>query len=813
MGLLDEVATAVAKRGSEIVDLLKSGRADEVTDAMLDMGDPVLNTRLNEYLWNNYDLPMDAVSRAERAKKYPTQDMYSGTGEDFPAFNDAAIYATNNPDLAYTYAPSDGGNIMPLVMRAKHGSPVVNAGGANWNRLTPSMREGGPQEPYLPGILRDPADIAKHGEDILTTRDFEQAAKEQGFSGVTFNDIVDVGGYFSKYFPEGPARDAQRASMKAASEPSRVETRFYPNQVRSRFARFDPRLAHLKNLNAGVAGATAAGAGLLADDNEANAATTAPLRADVTGAGEYSLGYADRLGQLYRVDGGLMTPVGVSTEGITATPDRMEAPPEAQPEPWAIDEALRYYLGPTGIPERLAAVNEMLNPVRGMERAGEASNRMLDPNLGGLERTAAGADMLTEMLGAMLGFGGTKQAVQEAAPAVERGVLDIIDRLNQPGAMPTTYSNPIPGLLADDVAAPSINRLDPDAWKTRILSSIPKSWLDKKYTQPQWHGISNVAANLPPEKMRPVVSSTNTLVPEQPMQIEDLVRLFRSATPAYGDRTIAGVNIEGVGDLTYQDIVRSLGGADFMREMNTGLWANAGPQAQQLADTLLASLKRGEDPALIFTAMGPQSGDFSTMMARSVMNQYDPARIANVPQELIDRYDAAVRAAVPKFRGIKDPNFLEGLKGTDRWNLWQLMDRADYRDAGFPDINLARRSITDERLLDAVPFDTGLTVGKPTGYLLDDAASYTPHPTYPAQLGGEYAGGLGNIPGPLIWRDFFDARRAAGKSPAGDQKSFMGSAGLMRQRLDQQTVDEVRQFMELLQNLSDPTSPFRLWQR
>ena len=250
-----------------------------------------------------------------------------------------------------------------------------------------------------------------------------------------------------------------------------------------------------------------------------------------------------------------------------------------------------------------------------------------------------------------------------------------------------------------------------------------------------------------------------------------------------------------------------------MREMNTGLWANAGPQAQQLADTLLASLKRGEDPALIFTAMGPQSGDFSTMMARSVMNQYDPARIANVPQELIDRYDAAVRAAVPKFRGIKDPNFLEGLKGTDRWNLWKLMDRADYRDAGFPDINLARRSITDERLLDAVPFDTGLTVGKPTGYLLDDAASYTPHPTYPAQLGGEYAGGLGNIPGPLIWRDFFDARRAAGKSPAGDQKSFMGSAGLMRQRLDQQTVDEVRQFMELLQNLSDPTSPFRLWQR
>jgi len=142
---------------------------------------------------------------------------------------------------------------MPLVMRAKHGAPVINAGGANWNRLTPSMREGGPQAPYLSGVLRDPEDIARYGEDILTTRDFELAAKEQGFSGLTFNDIVDVGGYLYKHFPAGPQREAQLASIGRAGQPSTVETRFYPNQVRSRFARFDPRLSHLRNLNAAMA--------------------------------------------------------------------------------------------------------------------------------------------------------------------------------------------------------------------------------------------------------------------------------------------------------------------------------------------------------------------------------------------------------------------------------------------------------------------------------------------------------------------------------------------------------------------------------
>jgi len=270
LSIPDDVAAMLAKqadpavvRGAEIVDLLRSGRSDDVTEEMLDMGDPVLNANLNQYLYRNYDLPMDAASRMARAKQIGHESgLYSGTGEDFTSFNNQAVFATNNPDLAYTYAPRDSGSIMPLTMRAMNGSPVIEAGGANFNRLTPSMRAGGGNAPYLPNILTDQQDIAIYGEDILRTDDIVRAAKAQGFSGVTFNDMVDVGGYFSKYFPDGKLRDDQAESIERAFMPSTIEARMYPNQVRSQFARFDPRLAHLKNLSAAAAGTGLLGIGM-----------------------------------------------------------------------------------------------------------------------------------------------------------------------------------------------------------------------------------------------------------------------------------------------------------------------------------------------------------------------------------------------------------------------------------------------------------------------------------------------------------------------------------------------------------------------
>lgn len=171
---LGGLSDAAAQRGAQVIDMLKSSRAAEVTDEMLDLGDPVLNTRLNEYLFNNYDLPMDAASRAKRAKSMglKTSSLH-GTDVDVQAFN--ATRPGGSPGV-YTSGDTD----------------VADAYARRRNDLT---GEGNPN--YMP-LVQDPKAMNKFGSDYRVTYD--------------------------------------------------------PSSLRSRFARFDPRLSHLRNLSAGIGG-------------------------------------------------------------------------------------------------------------------------------------------------------------------------------------------------------------------------------------------------------------------------------------------------------------------------------------------------------------------------------------------------------------------------------------------------------------------------------------------------------------------------------------------------------------------------------
>ena len=84
----------------------------------------------------------------------------------------------------------------------------------------------------------------------------------------------------------------------------------------------------------------------------------------------------------------------------------------------AISEALRYYLGPTGIPERLGLLAES-TPTAGLERAGTESSRMFAPGLSGWDRMAAAGNMLSETAGAGAGLLGMPAAGRMADDLVE----------------------------------------------------------------------------------------------------------------------------------------------------------------------------------------------------------------------------------------------------------------------------------------------------------------------------------------------------------------------------------------------------------
>jgi len=332
------------------------------------------------------------------------------------------------------------------------------------------------------------------------------------------------------------------------------------------------------------------------------------------------------------------------------------------------------------------------------------------------------------------------------------------------------------------------------SWGDRIEQSTPSAWIDPKYEKPQWHPASKTSMSVPAGEIDPIWADTVRLTDEVPLSIEDWQG--RLITPAYGDRTRAGGELRGYNDTVFDDPVRMLGGRDFMREPETGLWASEKGPMSAKGKAVTRQIEAGENPALVYTAMNSQSGDFSTLMMDAVMNQYNPKVISDDAAKVFD--DRMAKLGVDAWPGSKSSKekineALKNMPGSSRWQVWQEMDKAAYKSGGFPDIGQTRVAITDPELLDVTPFASGLSVGRPRADVSDD--KFVPHPSYSHQIDGDYEGTLGNLPGQLVWRDFFEARRGAGASSASDQRAFMMSSPSIMQRVDQQMIDEISQFI------------------
>jgi ribosomal protein S18 acetylase RimI-like enzyme len=226
------------ERGAQIIDMLTSGRANEITDQMLDMGDPVLNANLNQYLYRNYDLPMDEASRMERAgqmsmdteayKGMPTYTggntyTYTSRGKTLAAEapereilaidapkayylpEKVAGFSSDNPEVANRFQSLfDRGAVYPLRVDTRGMTPI-------------DMR----------GEYAGAAQFDRYGDRGSAEREaFRAAIADQNNNGVMLLNTADEG---TVYIPRNP------------------------QQHRSQFARFDPRLSHLRNLSAGVA--------------------------------------------------------------------------------------------------------------------------------------------------------------------------------------------------------------------------------------------------------------------------------------------------------------------------------------------------------------------------------------------------------------------------------------------------------------------------------------------------------------------------------------------------------------------------------
>ena len=182
-----------------VIDLLKKGRASEVTDDMLSKAD-------DAYLYNNYDLPMDVQSRMARREEMELGgNWFRGVSGTHPPKEYQNW--TNDPREAAGYAA---------------GGALTNTG-ENANIIPAVMRRGG---------VRDAMD------DVYEAFDNDFDVDDMVRGGLAGDD--------AKYaeFLHPPFSGDEEQLVRVVKDPA---------NIRSKFARFDPRLKHLRNLSAGLA--------------------------------------------------------------------------------------------------------------------------------------------------------------------------------------------------------------------------------------------------------------------------------------------------------------------------------------------------------------------------------------------------------------------------------------------------------------------------------------------------------------------------------------------------------------------------------
>ena len=286
-------------------------------------------------------------------------------------------------------------------------------------------------------------------------------------------------------------------------------------------------------------------------------------------------------------------------------------------------------------------------------------------------------------------------------------------------------------------------------------------------------------------------TDTGVLIPRKEIDISELQG--RVLTPAYGDRTYAGKTLEEIAGVKLDQPVDMQGGNQFMRSSGKGIWASEKNAMQNKA----RAMGKMDDPLMVYTSMAGQSGDASKMMSDATLGMIEQSKIT---KKAAKSYDDLIKEKVdPNWVGILNPKvreYVDNMPMTARRELWQQMDKNSFKEIGFPDLGVIRTAITEPALLTTPAFATGRSIGA-----LDSIkTSPSRHKTYSTEVQGKYRGALPvDVPGELIWRDFYEkmAKRYAETGKVNRQRAFLTTPSVS-QKVDQQMVDEVSRFTELL---------------
>jgi hypothetical protein len=222
------------KAADRVAELLRQGRAKEVTNDLMDQADP---QRLHHhYVSGNtgVDMPMDQASRMERAAQmgFDTKAYHgTNTSQEFSSLGksvnskrrESYLAPEEHKEFSNSFASSDQGRVFPLL---------ANVTGFH-NGRTEEGREALKDLAYEKNF--QPELYANHLKGDPNT------LRPVSWGDQNAIDKLNDAGYPGAVIEERPWMDSYAV--------------FDPTKLRSQFARFDPRLSHLSHLSASTGGA------------------------------------------------------------------------------------------------------------------------------------------------------------------------------------------------------------------------------------------------------------------------------------------------------------------------------------------------------------------------------------------------------------------------------------------------------------------------------------------------------------------------------------------------------------------------------
>lgn len=279
----------VAKR---ILQLRSQGRANEVTEEMMEDADPRTMAAYTP-------LDMSTKARMERAGLLgfkPEEVSIHGAMDNPERFtfdsDITPVYTSDNPAIANTYTagedsamfdllvkqgPSD--NISDQINNIRQKALDVDVQGASYAAISPDFKDkasGNTLQDFFDVYLypESRGESVQHmidGETVVgpvtSTDQIAYAMRDEGVPHARIENVLDRGPYSprahpiggfgrSRSFEEYKETDAanrawERTMQDASRKPSTDQITFDEGgRLRSRFARFDPEFSHLKNLSA-----------------------------------------------------------------------------------------------------------------------------------------------------------------------------------------------------------------------------------------------------------------------------------------------------------------------------------------------------------------------------------------------------------------------------------------------------------------------------------------------------------------------------------------------------------------------------------